>query len=99
MAIVTSALFALAPVPQPISLVTPAKAFCTWFAIVAVTVAWQRGEDWNTRTPSKARSLPAPALLIECTTTHTLLRLPKTVPDKVPETVFQSESLIAFAMV
>ena len=38
---VTSALFTLAPVPQPISLVTPAKACVTLGATVAVIVLVQ----------------------------------------------------------
>ena len=89
MAIVTSALFALALAPQPISLVTPAKALVTEVLIVVVKSLVHSANCWVTTMSSTAISFqpPNPG---KSNTKYKEVFAPTSVSDRLKVRCFQS---------
>ena len=89
MAIVTSAKEALAPVPQPISLVTPAKALVTEVLIVVVKSLVHSANCWVTTMSSTAISLQPPKA-DKSNTKYREVLAPTSPADKLTVRYFQS---------
>ena len=93
MAIVTSALFALALVPQPISLVTPAKALVTEVLIVVVKSLVHSAKACVITISSTAISSQPPKTVISNTKNKEVL-VPTVVAGMLRVSRFQSSALL-----